>query len=191
MKTKEIHIAIFASGTGSNAVNIINYFSKEPNIRFTVLSNNPKAPVLEKAQALGIDTLVFNRKEFNEQQVVLEYLESVDTELIVLAGFLWLVPEYLVKAYPKKIINIHPALLPNYGGKGMYGMKVHKAVIEAGDKESGITIHFVDEIYDHGDVIIQEKCSISDDDTPETLVQKIHALEHEHFPKVIENILLE
>lgn len=190
MKTKEIHIAIFASGTGSNAVNIINYFSKEPNIRFTVLSNNPKAPVLEKAQALGIDTLVFNRKEFNEQQVVLEYLESVDTELIVLAGFLWLVPEYLVKAYPKKIINIHPALLPNYGGKGMYGMKVHKAVIEAGDKESGITIHFVDEIYDHGDVIIQEKCSISDDDTPETLVQKIHALEHEHFPKVIENILL-
>ncbi|MDW7695317.1 phosphoribosylglycinamide formyltransferase [Flammeovirgaceae bacterium SG7u.111] len=189
MKTKEIHIAIFASGTGSNAVNIINYFGKEPNIRFTVLSNNPKAPVLEKAQALGIDTLVFNRKEFNEQQVVLEYLKSVDTELIILAGFLWLVPEYLVKAYPKKIINIHPALLPNYGGKGMYGLKVHKAVIEAGDKESGITIHFVDEIYDHGDVIVQEKCSISDDDTPETLVQKIHALEHEHFPKVIENII--
>jgi phosphoribosylglycinamide formyltransferase 1 len=185
----DTHIAIFASGNGSNAINIIRYFEKYPQIRFTVLSNKADAPVLGKAQTLNVPTLTFNKNEFSKQTTVLDYLQANQVDYIVLAGFLWLVPTALVKAYPGKIVNIHPALLPNYGGKGMYGHFVHEAVIAAGETESGITIHYVNEHYDEGEVILQAKCPVSPNDTPDSLAQKIHALEHEHFPKVVEKLI--
>ncbi|WP_020529163.1 phosphoribosylglycinamide formyltransferase [Flexithrix dorotheae] len=189
MFKRKIHIAIFASGTGSNAVKIIDFFKEEKNISFSVLSNKKDAPVLEKAQNLGVETFTFNRDEFFKQEEVLNYLKSKQTTLVVLAGFLWLVPSNIIKNFTNRIINIHPALLPKYGGKGMYGMKVHQAVVENKEKESGITIHYVDEQYDHGTVILQEKCIVEEKDTPEDVAQKIHQLEHYHYPRVVEAIL--
>ena len=175
-------IAIFASGSGSNAENIINYFKNDTeNVVKIVFCNKPDAYVLERAKRLSVPTFVFD--------LVLNELKRLDIDLIVLAGFLWKVPDAIIDAYPDRVINIHPALLPSYGGKGMYGMKVHEAVIAAGEKESGITIHHVDNHYDEGTTIFQAKCDIVPGDTPETLATKVHALEYEHFPRVIKDVL--
>ena len=186
-------IAIFASGSGSNAENIINYFKNDTeNVVKIVFCNKPDAYVLERAKRLSVPTFVFGREEFSRSDLVLNELKRLDIDLIVLAGFLWKVPDAIIDAYPDRVINIHPALLPSYGGKGMYGMKVHEAVIAAGEKESGITIHHVDNHYDEGTTIFQAKCDIVPGDTPETLeslATKVHALEYEHFPRVIKDVL--
>ena len=184
------NIIVFASGSGSNAENIIRFFDKTPNVKVSwLLSNNPEAYALKRAEMLNISTMVFDRTAFRDSDQVLNFLIRCQPDLIVLAGFLWLVPEKIVKAFPNRIVNIHPALLPKYGGKGMYGDKVHQAVIANQEKESGITIHYVDEHYDEGNIIFQATCKITSEDTPDSLAEKIHALEHEHFPKVIESLL--
>jgi len=185
-----IKIAVFASGSGSNAENLVNFFLNNPvgNVD-CILSNNSNAYVLERSKKLGVDSLVFNREEFYDTNIVLDYLNSRKIDFIVLAGFLWLVPENLIKSYPSKIVNIHPALLPKYGGKGMYGMNVHKAVVEAKESESGITIHYVNAHYDEGNIIRQEKCELTSTDTPEDVAQKVHELEYKFFPTVIEEVL--
>lgn len=184
-------IAIFASGTGSNAARIMDYFKNHASIEVSlVLSNKKDAPVLEKAQAAHVETFTFNRNELYESHNVLDALSARKIDLVVLAGFMWLVPENLVKAYSNRIINIHPALLPKFGGKGMYGMHVHRAVKEAGETETGITIHLVNEEYDKGRILAQAKCGIDEKDTPETIATKIHALEYANFPVVIEHYLL-
>lgn len=183
-------IAIFASGSGTNAQRIIEYFAEKGGAEVVViLSNKPDAYVLERARKFGILSVVFNRDEFYKTDKILKTLQDLDVDLVVLAGFLWLVPVNLLKAYPNRIVNIHPALLPNYGGKGMYGENVHKAVIANGEKESGITIHYVNENYDEGNAIFQERCTIEPVDTPESLASKIHLLEYKYFPVVLEQIL--
>ncbi len=185
-----IRIAIFASGSGTNAQKIIGYFTGHPSIQVAaLLSNKPDAYALVRAENAGIPTYTFTRDEFYKTTKIARYLEKMDVLAIILAGFLWLVPEYLIKRYPGRVINIHPALLPKYGGKGMYGMRVHRAIIENGEKESGITIHQVNEHYDEGDIIFQTRCRISSDDTPESLAAKIHELEYKHYPRVIEEWL--
>lgn len=182
-------IAIFASGTGTNAENIIRYFQKNDKITVVrVLSNKKDAKVLERAEKLNISTLYFNKKEFNEENTVLNVLQK-EADFIVLAGFLLKVPDTIVRAFPNKIVNIHPALLPKYGGKGMYGMHVHEAVKKNGEKETGITIHYVNEHYDEGTVIFQKRVAIGPEDTPEAIATKVHELEYEYFPKVIEDIV--
>ncbi len=184
-------IAIFASGNGSNAQRIIEYFSGHPAIRVSlVLCNKPDAYVLTRAEKLSVPTRIFNRKSFYETSEIPEFLKANHIDYIVLAGFLWLIPQSLLNAYPGRIINIHPALLPAYGGKGMYGSKVHEAVIASGDTESGITIHFVDENYDEGRIIFQAKCKIDAGETAETLAEKVHALEYRYFAEVIERVVL-
>ncbi len=184
------HIAIFASGSGTNAENIIRYFQKHTSIRVAiVLSNKKDAYVIERARRLDIPVYVFDREVFYKTDAILDVLRENKTDLVVLAGFLWLVPENILKQYANRIINIHPALLPKYGGKGFYGMAVHEAVIRSGDKESGISIHYVNEKYDAGQVIFQVRCPVERGDTPETLAQKVHRLEYEWFPKVIERLL--
>lgn len=188
--TKDWHIAIFASGTGSNAVKIIEYLQSKYKMRFTVMANKSQAPVLAKAEAMKIPTIVFNRRELHNPDRVLNFLQSKKVDFIILAGFLWLIPEHLVKAYPNKIINIHPSLLPKYGGKGMFGMAVHEAVKEAGDQETGITIHYVDEDYDRGQAILQEKVAVAVSDEPQDIAKKVLELEHHHFPLVVEQLLL-
>jgi len=185
-----IHIAIFASGAGSNARKIIEYFENN-GVRIKVsliVCNVPGAGVLDIAEEKGIPSLMINKSDFAANGYV-ESLKNAGIDFIVLAGFLWKVPEVLVRAYPKAIINIHPALLPKYGGKGMYGARVHEAVIAAGEKESGITIHWVNENYDEGAIIFQAKCSIDASDTATSLANKIHALEHAHFASTIEKLL--
>lgn len=184
------NIAILASGSGTNAENIALYFKNHPDIRVSlILANKPDAYVLERAKNLGIDSVVFTRKDFYECDTVLKVLEKHQVDFVVLAGFLWFVPENLLKAYPKKIINIHPALLPRHGGKGMYGDKVHQAVIAEGDRETGITIHFVNDHYDEGEIIFQDSFPVLPDDTAETIAQKVHQLEYQHFPRVIEEVI--
>ena len=185
-----IHIAIFASGAGTNARKIIEYFeNKGLRIKVSlIVCNVPGAGVLEIAKEKGIPSLIINKADFTATGYV-ESLQNADINFIVLAGFLWKVPEVLVRAYPKAIINIHPALLPKYGGKGMYGARVHQAVIAAGEKESGISIHWVNEHYDEGAIIFQAKCSIDANDTADTLANKIYALEHAHFAPTIEKLL--
>jgi phosphoribosylglycinamide formyltransferase-1 len=181
-------IIIFASGSGTNAQNIIEYFfENEEVIVDSVWSNKKDAYVLERAKKFQIETFVFNKEEFTGSNLIVEKLKSREVDLIVLAGFLWLVPSNLIKSFP--IINIHPALLPKYGGKGMYGMKVHQAVVENKDEESGITIHYVNEIYDDGEIIFQAKCPVLPSDSPEDVAQKVHQLEYRYFPEVIEKIL--
>lgn len=183
------NIAILASGSGSNAENIVNYFSDKQGVKIVLFATeNPKAFVIERAKKLGVDSVVFSMDEFRNGDFI-KVLNSHKVDFIILAGFLKLVPEYLINAYPNRIINIHPALLPKYGGKGMYGNKVHEAVIANKEAESGITIHYVNNNYDEGGIIFQAKCSIDENDTPETLAQKVHKLEYEHYPKVIESIL--
>ena len=185
-----IHIAIFASGAGTNARKIIEYFeNKGLRIKVSlIVCNVPGAGVLEIAKEKGIPSLMINKTDFTATGYV-ESLQNADINFIVLAGFLWKVPEVLVRAYPKAIINIHPALLPKYGGKGMYGARVHEAVMAAGEKESGITIHWVNEHYDEGAIIFQANCSIDASDTADTLANKIHTLEHAHFAPTIEKLL--
>ena len=185
------NIAIFASGSGTNAETIIQYFSSNDSVSVSrIFCNNAKAYVLTRAKNLNVPALVFNKKMFYDSDIVYDQLKNDKTDLIVLAGFLWLVPVNILKEYKNKIINIHPALLPKYGGKGMYGSKVHEAVLIAGEKESGITIHFVNEKYDEGKIVFQAKCAIDTSDTPDSLAAKIHKLEHKHYPPVIENILI-
>lgn len=151
-----------------------------------LLSNNPEAYALERARKFNVPTKVFTRPQWKESEIVLEWLAQKEVTHIVLAGFLWLIPAYLIQAYPGKILNIHPALLPKFGGMGMYGMKVHEAVRSAGETETGITIHMVNENYDEGKVIFQARCTVEESDTPITIAQKVHALEHAHFSQVIE-----
>jgi phosphoribosylglycinamide formyltransferase-1 len=184
-------LAIFASGSGSNAEEIFKYFTNHHAIEVVALfSNNPHAYALQRAKNYNVDTFTFDRVGYRENTNLLQTLQSKNVTHIVLAGFLWLIPTYLIEAYPERIVNIHPALLPKYGGKGMYGMHVHEAVKAAGEKESGITIHLVNEVYDDGEILAQEKVALDTTDTPETIAQKIHALEHAHFPKVIESWVL-
>lgn len=179
-------IAIFASGSGSNAENIITTLANNPDIRVdSVFFFFFYAYVLERAKKLQIPAFVFNRQELNDPAHVLGQLRERQIDFIVLAGFLWLMPSAITAAYPDRIVNIHPALLPAYGGKGMYGARVHEAVIAAGEKQSGITIHYVNERYDEGNIIFQARCDITPEDTPDTLAQKVHALEYKHFPHVI------
>ncbi|WP_258102706.1 phosphoribosylglycinamide formyltransferase [Marinoscillum sp. MHG1-6] len=180
----DINIAIFASGSGSNAERIIKEFEGTLLKPCVVFCNKPNAFVLERSKKLGVPAVVFNREEFSSENF-LDKLSAFKIDFIVLAGFLWKVPEYLIKAYPNKIINIHPALLPKYGGKGMYGSHVHEAVVANGEQETGITIHLVNENYDEGRHIFQAKCPVTPNDTPETVASKIHELEYEHFPAVI------
>jgi len=183
-------IAIFASGSGTNAQKIIEYFRDHKNIEVSlVLSNNPDAFVLERASKLNIASYVFDRQLFYKTDQVHDILQDIGIDLIVLAGFLWLVPENMLKSWPNRIVNIHPALLPKFGGKGMYGDRVHKAVIAAGEKETGISIHYVNAVYDDGEIIFQEKFDILPDDTPESIAERIHVLEHKHYPEVIEKLL--
>ena len=185
------NIAIFASGNGTNAETIIKHFDKSNDITVSrVFCNKENAFVLTRAKNLNIPTLIFDKKTFYESDNVLNQLNEDNTDLIVLAGFLWLIPDSILKNYRNRILNIHPALLPKYGGKGMYGSKVHEAVINAGEKESGITIHFVNEKYDEGEIVFQEKCQIEQNDTPDSLAAKIHKLEHLHYPAVIEEVLM-
>lgn len=183
-------IAVFASGSGTNAERIMAFFKSHPMAEVAiVLSNKPDAFVLERAGSFGVPTHIFDRTAFYETTSVLKVLQERDVFLVVLAGFLWLIPEYLISAFPGRIVNIHPALLPAYGGKGMYGSHVHEAVIRSGDKESGISIHFVNEKYDDGAIILQAKCEVLPNDTPESLTQRIHQLEHRHYPVVIEDLI--
>lgn len=184
-------IVIFASGSGSNAENIIRYFQDRPQAGVSlVLSNRKDARVLDRARDLGVSAMYFNRTAMNEGKVT-QLLEALDPDLIVLAGFLWKIPEAMTQKFPNRIVNIHPALLPDYGGKGMYGMHVHQAVINDRRDKSGITIHYVNENYDEGAIIFQASTPVTKDDTPETLAAKIHELEYEHFPKIIEKVLNE
>jgi phosphoribosylglycinamide formyltransferase-1 len=183
------NIAILASGSGTNAENIIKYFSNKNSAKVSlVLSNKRQAMVLKRAEANNIRTVFFERKEFYITGKVLRYLALYKIDFIVLAGFLWLVPESIIEQFPGRIINIHPALLPAYGGKGMYGEAVHKAVIGNHDKESGITIHYVNKLYDEGDIIFQARCKVDHSDTPDSLAEKVHALEYLHYPKIIEDM---
>ncbi|NJN26560.1 MAG: phosphoribosylglycinamide formyltransferase [Cyclobacteriaceae bacterium] len=185
------NIAIFASGNGSNAEEIINYFKDHKSVRVAlILSNNPKAFVLQRAENHQIPHYVFSREHFYKSKMVDEILKLNNIDFIVLAGFMWLMPGRIVKIYSDKIINIHPALLPKYGGKGMYGHHVHEAVVQNKEKESGITIHWVNEEYDKGSIIKQVKCAISPEDSAEELASKVHQLEYEHYPKVIEQAVL-
>ncbi|MDT0691301.1 phosphoribosylglycinamide formyltransferase [Salegentibacter sp. F188] len=190
--TKQKKIVVFASGSGTNTENIIKYFQNSPELRVVaVFSNRKSAGVLKKAHDLNIKALYFDRESFYHSNELLYVLQDMDPDLIVLAGFLWIFPENILQRFPAKVVNIHPALLPKYGGKGMYGDKVHKAIIENKEKESGITIHYVNEKYDEGEIIFQKTVDVNQDDTPESLAKKIHELEHAHFPKVIEEILQE
>jgi len=185
------HIVIFASGSGSNAQKIAEYFSASNTARVIMIySNRADAYVLQRANQMNIPTVVFNKADFYENDLIYNQLNKLLPDLIVLAGFLWKVPEKIIHAFPKRIINIHPALLPKYGGKGMYGLHVHRAIIENREKESGITIHYVNENYDEGAAILQASCVINADETPETLANKVHALEYKYYPKTIEQVLL-
>ena len=190
MEKHKKNIVLFASGNGTNAENIIRYFAQNENVQvIEVLTNNSHAGVIERARNLGVPVWVFTRADFTSPQALIHHLKKQQTDLIVLAGFLWKIPDAMIRQFPKKIINIHPALLPNFGGKGMYGMRVHEAVIASGKKKSGITIHYVDENYDEGKIIFQAETEVSEKDTPESLAEKTHQLEYIHFPKVIEKLM--
>ncbi len=184
-------LAIFASGSGTNAEEIIKYFQHHPAIKVTaLLSNNPEAYALVRAANHNVTTFIFNRKQFRETDEVLKWLKEHAITHVVLAGFLWLIPENLIRAFPGKIINIHPALLPKFGGKGMYGMKVHEAVKQAGETETGITIHKVNELYDKGEILFKGICPVSPYDSPEDIANKVHKLEYFWYPKIIEDWIL-
>ncbi len=187
---KKKRLALFASGSGTNAQNIMEYFSDNENIVVDSLwSNNPQAMALQRASRFGVETFVFSREELNNTNNVVNRMKERGVELIVLAGFLWLIPVSLIRNFT--IINIHPALLPKYGGKGMYGIRVHEEVVKNKDAETGISIHYVNEKYDDGKMIFQAKCTVLSTDTAENVAQKVHQLEYEYFPKVIEKVILE
>ncbi len=184
-------LALFASGSGTNAENLIKTFKENKKIEISVIfSNNKDAYVIQRAINHNIKYHIFSRPDFYQSKKVLEILQNNKIDFIVLAGFLWLIPDYLIDAYPDRIINIHPALLPKYGGKGMYGMNVHESVIKNNETESGITIHYVNKEYDKGSIIFQAKCPVLPTDTPEDVAKKVHELEYMHFPKIIEQVLV-
>ncbi len=184
-------IILFASGSGTNVENIVRYFQDRPNITIsTVLTNNREAKVIERCNNLNISILYFNRCAFSSSDVVLKLLKALEPDLIVLAGFLLKVPANLIAHFPKKIINIHPALLPKYGGKGMYGSHVHEAIARNNDTETGITVHYVNENYDEGAIIFQKSISITPADNASVIAEKVHRLEYEYYPKVIEKLLM-
>jgi phosphoribosylglycinamide formyltransferase-1 len=183
-------IALFASGSGSNAENIVNYFSGKSDYEFPViLSNKADAFVHERAKKLNIPSFTFSREDFADGNVIVSFLKTYDISHIVLAGFLLKVSVPVLQAFPDRIINIHPALLPKFGGKGMYGSRVHEAVVAAGETKSGITIHYVNENYDEGNIIFQATCDVLPTDTPDIVADKVHALEYEHFPAIIETVV--
>lgn len=189
-KVDTTRMAIFASGAGSNARKIIKYFQHHPSIEVSlVVSNNPSAGVLQIADEFRIPSLVIGRESLNDDNGCLEQLKNRDINFIVMAGFLWKLPPSIINSYPRKIVNIHPALLPAYGGKGMYGKHVHEAVIQNQEQQSGITIHLADELYDHGEVLFQASCTVEKNDTPDSLADKIHQLEHRYYAAEIENYL--
>lgn len=183
-------LAIFASGSGTNAEEIFKYFRGHDQVEVVLLlSNKADAYALERAKKFNVDARVFNRAQFQDE-TILEWLKEDGVTHIVLAGFLWLIPEYLIKNFPDRIVNVHPALLPKFGGKGMYGSNVHEAVKNSGEVETGITIHVVNEKYDEGKVLFQAKCEVAKSDTPDDIANKVHQLEHQHFPRVIEKWVL-
>lgn len=186
---KEWRLAIFASGSGTNAQNIIEHFNKSFDQKIVlVATNNPEAYVIERAKHLGVPYMVFTHTDLKENKV-LGILQEYAVDFIVLAGFLWLVPPEILRSYPNRIVNIHPALLPEYGGKGMYGHHVHEAVIKNHEKESGITIHYVNEEYDSGDIIFQARCPVLPEDTSDSLARRVHQLEYKYYPQIIEDLL--
>ena len=185
-------IAIFASGSGSNAEAIARYLTDRTDVEISlILTNNPEAGVIQRARRLHIPVVVFDKKTFYDSERIIDLLHNQPIDLVVLAGFMMLIPEKLVQAFPRQIINIHPALLPKYGGKGMYGHFVHEAVVVAGEAESGITIHYVNEVYDEGEIIFQATCALTPTDTPEDVARKVQLLEHEHYPRVVGQLLAE
>lgn len=191
MSVEKFRIAVFASGSGTNAEEVFKYFKDHQRIEVALLlSNNPSSYALQRATNHNIETLVFNRQEFLDGRWIGEKLAQAGITHIVLAGFLWLIPTHLLQRFPDRIINIHPALLPKYGGKGMYGAKVHAAVKASRDLETGITIHLVNERYDEGKVLFQGRCAIGEHDTPDQIAACVQKLEHEHYPKVIEKWVL-
>lgn len=191
MPSKKFRLAIFASGNGTNAERIVQYFENHPAIEVVLLlSNNPNAYALQRAKDHSIKNVSFTRDQFRDGTLIRHYLAEAGVTHIVLAGFLWLIPPYLLEEFSERIINIHPALLPKYGGKGMYGSKVHEAVKQARELETGITIHLVNDRYDEGKILFQEKCNIDEDYSPEQIAACVHKLEHEHYPRVIEEWVL-
>lgn len=183
-------IVLFASGSGSNVENIVKYFKNIASVEIIeVFCNNPNAYVIDRCKVLGVPCRVFSRMEFKDNLVILDELQAIKPDLIVLAGFLWLIPSAYIEAFPNQIINIHPALLPKYGGKGMYGERVHQAVVENKEKESGITIHYVNEHYDKGQIIKQVTCQVDLNDTADDVAAKVHELEYNHFPITIDELL--
>jgi len=183
-------IAIFVSGSGSNAENIIDYFRKTQTAEVTlIVCNNPSAYALQRATKLQVPALLIDKKTFREKETLLEILQAQHIDWIILAGFLLLVPPYLLAAFPQRVINLHPALLPKFGGKGMYGRQVHEAVIAHGETETGITIHYANEHYDEGLIILQARCEVNPTDTLDTIAEKIHQLEYAHFPEAIEQAI--
>ena len=188
--TAPVLVAIFASGAGSNAKKIIDHFKNNESIKIDlIVCNKPDAGVIKIAQQHNIDTLIIEKNRFFNESIYVEKLKVRGIDFIVLAGFLWKIPSTIIHAFPNKIVNIHPALLPKYGGKGMYGNFVHEAVVLAGEIESGITIHYVDELYDHGNIIFQATCPITKGDSAGLVAQKIHLLEHLHYPSIIEDVI--
>lgn len=184
------NIAIFASGTGSNARKIIEYFQHNARVNVAiVIASKATAGVLDIAKEHHIETLVLEKEKFSTTEILLFQLEKHEIDFIVLAGFLWKIPDYLLRNFSNKIINIHPSLLPKFGGKGMYGSKVHEAVVAAGEKKSGITIHFVNKVYDDGEVVFQAECEVKSSDTPEEVAANVLKLEHEHFSTIIEKVI--
>lgn len=183
-------IVLFTSGSGTNAEKIIEHFKDHPLIRVVLLlSNNPNAFALERAKKYKVPTRVFSKQQFHESEV-LAWLQEKEITHIVLAGFLWLIPPHIIKTFPHQIVNIHPSLLPKYGGKGMYGSKVHEAVVAAGERETGITIHEVDAVYDEGKILFQAQCSIEPTETPQQVADKVHTLEYANYPEVVEQWIL-
>ncbi|HET6545030.1 MAG TPA: phosphoribosylglycinamide formyltransferase [Chryseolinea sp.] len=188
--SQKFRIAIFASGSGTNAEAIIKYFKDHPLIKIElVLSNNPNALVLERAKKFAVPAKVFNREEFSSDEVV-KWLREYGITHVVLAGFLWLIPTSLLKSYPNEIINIHPALLPKFGGKGMYGMKIHELIRSLNETETGITIHLINEKYDEGPILYQGRCQVASTDTPKDIANKVHQMEYANYPLVIEQWIL-
>ncbi len=186
--SKRFHIALFASGNGSNAEAILQYLQHHPDIEVSlILSNNPDAYVLQRANRWQIPSRVFDKTQFRNEELILSWLKEREVTHIVLAGFLWLIPAYLIRQFPDRIVNIHPALLPKFGGKGMYGKKVHEAVKFANETESGITIHLVNEKYDEGKILLQKSCIISATDSVDDIAHKVQLLEHQWFPKAIDH----
>ena len=184
------NIAIFVSGSGTNCENIIRYFADKPEVNVTlVLSNKAEAYALVRAERLGVERAVMSKADFNDESKLMPLLRRHDVHFIVLAGFLLMVPDFLLQAFPRRIVNIHPSLLPKYGGRGMWGHHVHEAVKAAGDKETGITIHYVSEVCDAGEIIAQFRTPLTPDDTPDDIAAKVHELEQAHFPEVIEQVI--